>query len=239
MSVWLHVGDFSSSAEEHFAQLNMTLEAAALPPHREPAEARGGVPWMLEIGGYGCFYHLRRVAACVALGHGLPRPTMDFEEVWSDPVLRQYYRKYRLKKPRPKSAATGTPAADEDPGSSIRRSGAPFAHLMQHQYAAAFGYYLPVEFAEVIVALEPLTEWPDPVGVGSCYALHRECATLAKHLQFPPDIPIEELDQLRRREEDPTARTGWERFALECFVCKALLTGAEISLRSGCALTFG
>ena len=84
-----------------------------------------------------------------------------------------------------------------------------------------------------------MSEWEEPIGIGSSYALQRECADLAHRLRLPLDVGLEALDQLRLRADQLVNVTGWERFALECFVCKALMTGAQISMRSGCALSFG
>ena len=106
-------------------------------------------------------------------------------------------------------------------------------------HTAEFGYYLPISFPELIVAYLPASEWEEPIGIGSTYALHQECAELAHRLRLPADVELEELDQLRLRADKLVDQTGWERFALECFVCKALMTGAQISMRSGCALSFG
>jgi hypothetical protein len=113
--------------------------------------------------------------------------------------------------------------------------GLPFAHLMHHSDYDS--YYLPIAFPEVLV--------PDPrLGaacgwIGSAYALREECGELAERLELPGDLDLRELDLMRGWTTDSITRTGWERFLGECFVCKALLTGAEISIRSGCALSFG
>jgi hypothetical protein len=235
MSIYLWVGAFSG--EERSTHRNLILEAAGLPLHQEPEEPANGAPWHWEIGGYGCFYQLRRVAAYAALDEGLPKPTMDFEKVWDDPVLQRYYRQFKVKKPPSGRRLAVKEGAAAPPSSFVSRLGSPFAHLMHHP--AEFGDYLPLPFDELVVAHPPLSDWCEPTGIGSSYALQRECLVLAEHLQFPSDIPLEELDRLRLRAEELLDEPGWERFALECFVCKALLTGAEISIRSGCALTFG
>jgi hypothetical protein len=238
MSMFLSVGNCSSLRQDEFAPVNTALRAAGLPEHREP-DPSGSAPWTWEIGGYGCFFHLRRIAAYATLDHGLPKPTMDFEEVWEDPVLQLYYRRFSVNPP-PCGRQLVWQAQKDGHGRQVQRpgrSGSPFAHLMHH--TAELGYYLPTRFPEVIVSYLPGSEWEEPIGIGSSYALQQECMELARRLQIPTDVGLEALDQLRLRADELVNATGWERFALECFVCKALMTGAEISIRSGCALTFG
>ncbi len=238
MSVCLSVGNCSLSRQEAFSPINAVLRAVGLPEHQEPSPTNGA-PWSWEIGGYGCFSHLRRIGAYVAFDHGLPTPAMDFEEVGEDPVLQMYYRRFSVSPP-PRGEPLvwpGGKCAAERHVLPPARSASPFAHLMHH--TADFGYYLPIRFSEVIVSYLPGSEWAEPIGIGSAYALRQECAELAHRLQLPPDIALEALDQLRLRADELVNTIGWERFALECFVCKALMTGAEISIRSGCALSFG
>jgi hypothetical protein len=74
-----------AALQEEFAPVNATLCAARLPEHHEPMEPRDGAPWMQIIGSYSCIHYLRRVAAYLALGQGLPEPTL--EDATDDPVL--------------------------------------------------------------------------------------------------------------------------------------------------------
>jgi hypothetical protein len=235
MSVWLWVD--RSLGEGTLETVNMALCAVRLPEHRETVEPHSGVPWRWEIGGYGCFYHLRRVAAYAALGQGMPRPTMEFAEIWRDPVLKRFYRQFKVKRPRAVSVRTKAGGEFSQIPPWLGRSGSPYAHLMHH--VAEFGYYLPIAFPEIIVVYPPKSGWAEPIGIGSSYSLQQECAELAARLEFPPEIELQELDRLRRQATEVDNQSGWQRYALECFVCKALLVGAELSIRSGCALTFG
>jgi hypothetical protein len=91
----------------------------------------------------------------------------------------------------------------------------------------------------MLIAYPPLQDWNEPVGIGSSYALRQECLHLAERLGLPPEIGMEELDRLRRQDDGHIVGSGWRAFAMEGFVCKALLTGEEISIRSGYALSFG
>ena len=74
--------------------------------------------------------------------------------------------------------------------------------------------------------------------VGSSYALRDECRELAAQLRLPDDADLGELDRIREQYPEILKRPGWERYVGECFVCKALLTAAEISIQSGCAVVF-
>jgi hypothetical protein len=139
MSVYLSVGEGSSSWET----VNTVLQAAGLPQHLEPSEPCDGAAWSCEIGGMGCFVHLQRVAAYVALGQDLPEPTLDFEKVWKDPIRRRYYRTFKVERPRRGLWRSVCPAARRRDlsASSLGRVQSPFAHLMYHE--AEYGYFLP------------------------------------------------------------------------------------------------
>jgi hypothetical protein len=110
-----------------------------------------------------------------------------------------------------------------------------FSHLM-HQSDCA-GYYLPIPFPEILVPQDAsLTAYGGRIG--SSYALREECQELAGQLRLPPDVELQELDRMRARAEEYLDQPGWERYAVECFVCQALLIAAERSIQSGCALVF-
>src|SRR5690348_13168721 len=109
MSVWLNVGDYASDPAEVFAPINAALRAVGLPEHHEPELPQRGLPWSWEIGGYGCLALLCRVAAYVALRQQLPKPTMDWDEVWNDPVVQEYYDQY------PREVMPRRPRSDSQP----------------------------------------------------------------------------------------------------------------------------
>lgn len=234
MSVWLTVG---GAGTETLETANEVLRALGLPAHQDAAAERADVPWMCEIGGYGCFYHLRRVAAYVTFNRELPPPTLKFRAVMWDRVLRRYYRHFRVQ--RSGRGAWGLLRRRQEltePSPCIGRSGAPFAHLMHH--VAPLGDYVPIPFDELIVVYPTQGRWEEPEGIGSSHRLLAECQELAQRLQYPVDMELRELDQLRR-DEGFIRHTDWRRYALECFVCQALIVGARLSIESGCALRFG
>jgi hypothetical protein len=237
MSLWLTVGSYSREADEEFIPINPVLRAVGLPELPSPAQPE--TYWTQEIGRTGCFCFLRRLAAYVAAGHELPKPSLDFDEVWKDPIFQQYYQRYPVKRSVAAQKATelSERPADDIPLSAIGRVASPFAHLMQHE--ADQGYYLPIPFSEVIVTYEGIHDWCEPIAIGSCHSLREECGHLAGLLNFPPDLELKELEKLARRAQDLHDRPGWERFAFECFMCKALMVGAHLAIQSGCVLQFG
>jgi len=237
MSVWLNVEAYSREEDEEFIPIEAVLRAVGLPGFPMPTQPE--TYWTQEIGGAGCFCYLRRLAAYVAVGQKLPRPTLDFDEVWEDLVYQQYSQYYKVRRLGGREPAEKSSEPNEAGVllSAIGRVSSPFAHLMHHE--ADQGYYLPIPFSEVIVTYEEIHDWCEPIAIGSCHTLLEECRQLARHLDFPPDLELKEMEKLARRAEDLLDQPGWERFAFECFICKALMVGAELSLQTGCVLQFG
>ena len=87
-----------------------------------------------------------------------------------DPVLRDYFRIFDA------SIARGEAA------------GMPYQHLIVH--GDAEGYYLPVEFDDVIIP-DPSLEIAGGM-LGSSHALLRECRELAGVLELPEDLSLED-----------------------------------------------
>jgi hypothetical protein len=221
--------------QEEFAPVNAIRRATGLPEHHEPMEPRDGAPWMQIIGSYSCIHYLRRIAAYLALGQGLPEPTL--EDPTDDPVFRQYYAASRMETRAAPYGSEPQPRLPIDVPlpTFMVAGGLPFAHLMHH--SDYDGYYLPISFPEVLVP-HPRRDTASRY-VGSASVLRKECEELAERLGLPGDIELQELAQMRQHTPALAIRTGWERYLEECFVCKALLTGAEISIGSACALRFG
>jgi hypothetical protein len=217
-----------------FARVNATLRAAGLREHHEPARPSCGAPWWYHTRSYS-IHHLRRMAAYVALGRGMPEP--DLPGAPEDPVYHEYYRRCR-RSTRP------TPVLERQlllplawpPSHYMVEGGLPFSHLM-HQSDDG-GDYVPIPFPEVLVPQDLcFTVFGDRVG--SSYALREECRELAEQLRFPRDLELPELERIRDRAGEYLDQPGWERYAVESHVCQALLIAAERSIRSGCALRFG
>jgi hypothetical protein len=121
----------------------------------------------------------------------------------------------------------GNPVEDPVLAVRYRRSGGRFSHLIDHSDAE--GYYLPIDFADVI---EP----PDDAGVpggaiGSSFALLRECEELARALGIPLDVSTEDVGN-----GDGSQR--WHSYAAEARVCLVLHRAAATSIETGAAIVF-
>jgi len=69
--------------------------------------------------------------------------------------------------------------------------------------------------------------------VGSSHTLLRECEELARVMGIPVGTDVEPL----RQAPDPEA-ADWRRYAIEAFMCRALIEGCRLSISSGGALAF-
>ncbi|HEX2265933.1 MAG TPA: hypothetical protein VHH14_06600, partial [Solirubrobacterales bacterium] len=149
--------------EDQFEVINDLLESFGLPPHREPYELEAGQVLSLDMFGYSGVHYLRRVAAHLAFEQELPPP--GDEEASADPVLADYYQLFD------EHLAEGKAGAMR------------FQHLIIHSDAE--GYYLPIDFPEVIHA-DPSLEVAGDM-IGSSPRLLAECLELAEALGLPAD----------------------------------------------------
>jgi len=199
-----------ASIQDQFARVNQALKAAGLPPHIEPLDARDGAPWDCQMYGYSGLHYLRRVAAHIAAGHGLPPPGDD--RAADDPVLRGFYAQF-YNADRPKR----------------------FQHLIQH--SDADGFYLPLAFHDVIFPDPALHV--DGEAIGSVPMLLEECTQLAEVLALPLDLDPESEAVQDAADWQGKGETTWQRYGVESFTCLALYRACQISLESGCAIVFG
>jgi hypothetical protein len=212
------IGDSDPEYVAYFEQqveaINGVLESFGLPPHREPFDVEEERTFECEMHGYRGLHYLRRVAAHLALGKELPPP--GEEDVANDPVLRDYYRIFDA------SFARGEAA------------GMPYQHLIVHSDAE--GYYLPVEFDDVIVP-DPSLEIAGGM-LGSSHALLRECRELARALELPEDLSVEDEAVWQAAEAQGEGVEKWERYGIESYTCLALLKACEASVETGAAVVF-
>jgi hypothetical protein len=200
--------------EQQVEAINGVLESFGLPPHREPFDVEDERTFECEMIGYSGLHYLRRVAAHLALGRELPPPGDDGAA--SDPVLSDYYKIFDA------SFARG------------QATGMPFQHLIVH--GDAEGYYLPVEFEDVILPDASL----EIAGgmLGSSHALLRECRELARVLELPEALSPEDDAVWQAAESQGEGVEKWERYGVESYTCLALIKACEASVETGAAVVF-
>ena len=200
--------------EEQVEAINGVLESFGLPPHREPFDVEDERTFECDMIGYSGLHHLRRLAAHLALGKELPPP--GDEDAAKDSVLSDYYRIFDA------SFARG------------QATGMPFQHLIVH--GDAEGYYLPVEFDDVIIPDASL----EIAGgmLGSSHALLRECSELAQVLELPEDLSLEDEALFQAVENQGEGEAKWERYGVESYTCLALIKACGASIDTGAAIVF-
>ena len=200
--------------EQQVEAINGVLESFGLPPHREPFDVEDERTFECEMYGYSGLHYLRRLAAHLALGKELPPPGDDGAA--ADPVLSDYYKIFDA------SFARGQAA------------GMPFQHLIVH--GDAEGYYLPVEFEDVIIPDASL----EIAGgmLGSSHALLRECRELAQALELPADLSVEDERLWLAADAQGRGEAKWERYGVESFTCLRLIRACEASVETGAAVVF-
>ena len=200
--------------EEQVEAINGVLESFDLPPHREPFDLEDERTFECEMYGYSGLHYLRRIAAYLALGRELPPPGDDGAA--SDSVLGDYYKIFDA------SFARGQAA------------GMAFQHLIVH--GDAEGYYLPVEFEDVIIP-DPSLEIAGEM-LGSSHALLRECRELAQALELPAELSVDDEQLWLAADSQGEGEAKWERYGVESFTCLRLIRACEASIETGAAVVF-
>ena len=114
---------------------------------------------------------------------------------------------------------------------NIKRS---FDHLIMHSDAE--GFYLPLEFANVLFPDESL----EIAGgmVGSSYGLLRECERIAAVLEIPADLDETSDAVWEAADSQGEGSLKWERYGIESFSCICLMQGCRKSIEARAALVF-
>lgn len=169
-----------------------------------PAEVRSTD---FEMWGYSGLHAVRRLAVHLAADGRLPEPLDEDRRATDDPLLTEVYR-----------SVPGDP-----PG--------PFDHLIHHSDCE--GYYVPVDFARVIV------DEKAPGGhLGSSVRLLAEVRRIAEALGLPEDSDPDSEEVVDAADaEDPDAE-GWRRYGVESHDCLRLLEAAKLSVETGAAIAF-
>ncbi|TWT39090.1 hypothetical protein [Blastopirellula retiformator] len=221
MGLALEVGilaDLKTADEEGFAHfkvqfdlLNQLLAQNQLPPHVEPEEMPVFSGAMF---GYSGLHYLRRVAAHLIVNGAVPEPCVDRRPT-DDPVMMACYDEI---------------ATMQDARSPEWKR---FDHLLCHSDAE--GYYVPLEFDEVLFDFEDLGLYG--VQAGSSVKLLQECLTLAKALEMPTDLDGED-EVFFDAAESQGEGEGWRRYGMECYSCIHLIQAARHSIEHGAAIVF-
>ena len=206
--------EYVAYLREQFEAVNGVLESFGLPEHREPFDLEDERSYECETHGHSGLHYLRRVAAHLALSGELPPP--GDEGAADDPVLNDYYKIFDV------SFAQG------------KASAMPFQHLIVHDDAE--GFYLPVEFEDVIIPDASL----EIAGgmIGSSHALLRECRELARALEIPEGLSPEDDVMWEAVDNQGEGETKWETYGTESHTCLALLRACEASVETGAAIVF-
>ena len=203
---------------EYFGQqmeaVNSVLDSFGLPEHQEPFDIEEERTFECEVYGHTGLHYLRRVAAHLALKGELPPP--GDETASDDPVLADYYRIFDASFTQGKAAEI------------------PFQHLIVH--GDAEGYYLPVEFDDVLIPDASL-EIAGGV-IGSSHALLRECRELAHALEIPEGLSPDDDALWEAAEEQGGGGATWERYGVESQACLCLMRACEASVETGAAVVF-
>ncbi len=196
--------------KEQFDAINRALHTAGLPPYNEPDEPEyEGLPWSCDTYGYSGLHYLRRIAAHLWLGHGLPEP--GAQDASKDLVLQQCYERL-----------------DEPHNSSN------FPHLVFHSDSE--GFYLLLPFKSVIYTASELGI--AGAMIGSAPMLMEERQRLAAVLDLPLDLDIEAEEVWSAAERQGESEIKWQRYGVESLTCLSLFRACEISVQSGAALVF-
>lgn len=219
---------------EDLEKLNAALLAAGLAQHDEPNEAP---LFATSLGSYSSLHELRRVAAHLQYSEKPPQPRPKEQRPWDDTLYDRYFAVFYDANPQATARGFAKP------------SGRRFDHLMAHSDAE--GFYVPQEFDSVLMTGEEAYGW-----VGSSFALASECEGLARALQIPEAVLLDEddtvfLEALSALERLPslTERLGrlfrrpppqelWRELPVAASVCAKLYQAAKHSIRTGAVVVF-
>ncbi|MDH3741710.1 MAG: hypothetical protein OER56_08935, partial [Hyphomicrobiales bacterium] len=177
--------EFCDELIEEFAVINKLLEANGLSTHSEPDNIE---VWDADMPGYSGIHYLRRLAAHVDSGQGMPEPGDDDSS--DDEILQAYY---------------------EDNGKfSFQRR---FDHLILH--SDADGSYVPIDFPKVLASTKQIEI--NGHYLGSSQQLLRECDKLAKPLEIPEEFTSESSELFEAAAYQGQGECLWQRYGTESF----------------------
>ena len=199
-----HDAEGYSHHKRQLAQINECLRRSILPPYAEPEDIAVSA-W--DLGNHWALHCLRRLGAWLNLEGRLPPP--GEEDSSEDPIVERYYNFER-----------GRRAGQAQPT---------FDHLIFHSDVE--GYYVPVDFPEVLFPDEDLEI--DGGMLGSVHRLLSECQLLARLLELPEDLdPGYVMSAVSRGQGDQP----WIRYGVEAHTCSTLLHTSRVALSQSAAI---
>ncbi|MFF9573109.1 hypothetical protein [Streptomyces sp. NPDC014685] len=198
--------DCTGTASADLAVIGELLERAGAQPWTGPgpAEARGTD---FEMWGYSGLHAVRRLAVHLEAHGRLPEPLDGSQRATDDPLLIEVYQSLPGDPPRP------------------------FDHLIHHSDCE--GYYVPVDFAPVIVDEKVLGGH-----LGSSVRLLAEVRRIAEALGLPEDLDPDSEEVIDAADAEEPAAEGWQRYGIESHDCLQLLAAAKLSVATGAAIAF-
>ncbi len=157
--------------------------------------------------GYSGLHYFHRIAVYLDAGKDLPKP--GDKNASKDELLQKIY---------------------DDPLSG----NATFDHLIHHSDAE--GYYLPIDFKDIVVPDEE-----DEIAggwVGSSVQLLRECEIIAKVLNIPSHLDSASDELWEAADTQGKGNTIWEQYGVETFTCVCLIEACRNSIKTGAAIVF-
>jgi hypothetical protein len=204
---------------EEMEKINGILRQLKLPEHKESDKAD---IWSFDMFGYSGLHYLRRIAAHIDNSGALPSP--GDADSSKDNILEMYFEDYL--QPEKKSLFSLF-------SKSKKRKGA-FDHLIIH--SDADGYYLPVDFQEVIIPPENLKI---PGGmIGSSVQLIKELEKIANVLELPEDLDPEDEEVWEAADAQGESNIKWKKYGVESYTCLGLLKASRLSIRNNTAIVF-
>lgn len=199
-----------SFCREQLDVINRALGAEGLPLHVEPV-----LEEVLDYDmiGYSGLHYLRRIAAHLWQSGKLPEPGDDSAP--DDPVISEY---------------------EDMIGVDYVHDGTRFDHLLWHSDCE--GYYVPIEFSNVIFC--DADEHGKLAGdmLGSSYTLKEELEVLARALGLPLDEVDVDDEELWEASAEQGEGEGWKRYGIESFTCKQLHEACKQSIMHKALLVF-
>jgi hypothetical protein len=214
-----HDKESATILQRQLGDLNRHLESVGISLHREPEECE---VWSADMFGYSGLHTLRRIAAHLDAGRSLPTPGDSDNS--QDTIADAYFSEI----------VSGPPGFWKRLGRSLPKFTRKYDHLIAHSDCE--GFYLPLDFPEVLLVDETLSV-PGCM-VGSSSRLLAEVTSLASVLGIPQDLHSQSEILWEAADSQGEGESLWQRYGIESISCVVLQEGCRKSLETGAALVF-